>query len=481
MKKCILFLLLLGSSVSLLAQGWLRTPAESPFVCAATEYSATAGCSPAGPASSVNGKVFTPKGDLRILVIYAGFNNIVENIRTGDQPLSGWPVLFSDVENIARSIDIKVPTYVDSISGAMPGVFFSDTTEFAVYCIPADTTNMSLSRYYYDMSGGKFRIMADAYKDPVTGKPVRINIDPSGATQWRDLNRKVIQQMKAQDPGFDWSPYDKRTNWTDYQCDNSLSNPDGKPDYVVIVYRWSGGWGVQPLSGMQNWTGSGGAYSILNGLDTVSYNGYTFDNAGYTLPNGGGNGIGGFVHELAHELFSAPHIMGANGEPGAYFHTPSAGWGMATTTVTNLSANAWERWLLGWGENRANFVNANIESQGAIQNGGVYTLQDFITTGDAMRIRIPGSTQYLWIENHQKKSLWDHNPWAGDVQSLKGEIIPDMEKGIYMYVENILPARSAIALDMINKTNGLKSSKRPGQLRLYPFSIRQQEPGILLG
>jgi hypothetical protein len=414
------------------------------------------------PNFSPYGKVFTPKGKLRILVIYAGFSNTRTNpqgalIKVGDQNLDGWNNEYYD--NLDSALGVSVPTYVDPITGAMPTSFFSDTTAFATYCVPSDTTNLSISRYYYDMSLGKFKIMADVFKDSASGKPIRINIDPTGASNWATLCNRVMQKMKLIYPTFDWSPYDQRTNNPFYKCDNSITGPDMKPDYVVMVFRYSSGWAVQPVSGMQSWVGSRGAYSVLRGLGGINYNGYTFDESGYTLPSGAGSGIASFVHELGHELFSAPHILGANGTAGERFYIPSAGWGMATTLITNLSANAWERWLLGWTQNTANGVNADIEDQGDLINGGIYTLRDFITTGDAVRVKIPGTQQHLWIENHQKKSVWDHQPWRIYSPSIDGEKIPDMEKGIYMYVEDVLPARESITTQLVanmNAVNGIK-------------------------
>ena len=75
------------------------------------------------------------------------------------------------------------------------------------------------------------------------------------------------------------------------------------------------------------------------------------------------------------------------------------------------SCNGYERWRLGWYP-----VNNNYQIECDGQNGEIstqfsgeriYNLRDFVTTGDAIRIKLPykdtesSSEQYIWLENHQ--------------------------------------------------------------------------------
>ncbi len=98
-------------------------------------------CNPSGTNDSRNGGVFTPKGDIRILIVYAGFDNIVNGKKLGDQFVDRW-----DAGNFQDSLAVStnVPNYVDRITGAMPGQLFGDTSEFALYCTPT-SINKSLS------------------------------------------------------------------------------------------------------------------------------------------------------------------------------------------------------------------------------------------------------------------------------------------------------------------------------------------------
>lgn len=454
----LLFGIILGN-VS--AQSWLRSPGTEEF-CAIIDTSSE---SFVAGNYSPNGKVFTPKGTIRVLVIYAGFSKRTvdannDSLKLGDQPLDGWPN--EEYKEMLLPLSKQVPTFISPTTGAMPTVLFQDTSQFATYCIPTDTTNKSISRYYYEMSNGKFKLIGDVFKDSTTGYPIRVNVDPTGVTGWHQMNAKVINKMKQMYRTFDWSPYDNRRNMPKFQFSNDTTNGDMKPDYVIIVYRYSVDWPVQPFPGANQLSNSG-AYSVLDGLSGINYNGYTFDGAGYTAPSGGGNSIGGFVHELGHELFSGPHYMGGGACAGNRFYMPHSGWGMVTAINTNAGANAWERWLLGWTDVEANGYHSNIESADSLVNGGVYTLRDFLKTGDAIRIRIPGTNQHLWIENHQKKTVWDYTPWGKqDVVSPFNdglEEIPNMEKGVYMFVEDILSSRDQISTDMVfnmNKVGGIR-------------------------
>jgi len=406
----------------------------------------------AGP----NGQVFTPKGNLKVLTIFAGFNDDASGgVFDEDQALSGWgnPTHPNNPTPI-----LAIPTTLMTDPDKW---MYDELNEFGngVY---------NLSEFYSEMSMDSFKMYGDILKDPVSNQFVRIDIDPTGTSSWYGRNTKVMNRMQQLYPNFDWSSYDSRTNKPDFQYNNSdpiLSPPDFKPDYVVIIYRYNRRWGSQPVLGMQNWTGSGGAYASLNGLSGINYNGYTFDGAGFTMPSGSDMPTGKlplFVHELAHVLYSCPHQSGVNGTIGNHFSVPSTGWGMMTNTIKiNFTANAWERWLLGWIDLTAGADNTDIQTAVDLApTNGIYTLGDFVRTGDVIRIKIPNSTdQFLWLENHQGLSIFDVKPWEGNDLSPNGELIPPMSKGLYMYKEAIHADRNNVSTGMVydlNKVNGIK-------------------------
>ena len=337
---------------------------------------------------------FTPKGDLRVLIICAGFGAPYDNYA-----VSGW----AEGSN----------TFPTCLTDPTQRPFYSNPSDFN-NPLPIDGVR-NISRYYYEMSGGQFRLMADLF-------PHRINIDASDITEtdldgWFQINLKVLETMKTQYPNFDWSPYDKRKNKSRYLFDSSdvITNPsDNKPDYVVFLYRFAlSGWPQYPISGMEKWRGG----AIGNSRATIypkglAYNGYTFDKgSGYIHYASISDFSEIFIHETAHNIYNCPHYANANGVAGYYFYGQN-GWGAIKHFgwTPFACANGWERWYLDWIENiEANGVNTDIKSATDLNPTGEYTLRDYLTTGDVLRLKIPngtGKNQYLWLENHQGLSIF---------------------------------------------------------------------------
>ena len=91
---------------------------------------------------------------------------------------------------------------------------------------------------------------------------------------------------------------------------------------------------------------------------------------------------------------------------------------MGAANSSLLTACAWDRDRLGWyTKEAANKIHA-VDPAGHELNGdidplsgdtGFYVLRDFVTTGDALHIRMPfipedEHPQWLWLENHQTES-----------------------------------------------------------------------------
>jgi hypothetical protein len=365
-----------------------------------------------------NGGCFTPKGDLRALIIFASFGGPYDQ-----QNIEGWP------------ISSAFPDW--ATSAIKP--FYSTEAEFTNSS--SDNNYHSASKFYYDMSNSsnRFRLFVDYY-------PNRIIIDASSSKSWADLNKKVIDKITS----FNWSPYDRRNNDPNYQNDYSGYSPDHKPDFVIICYRFAYEWTNLPVSDMKTWCGGCNGYAGLDGVYGMSSNGYTLTSAGFTHVTGANQSMQMFIHETGHSLFNAPHYNGNNGVAGDYFYVPIAGWGLMTFN-TYTCALGWERWILDWVPNiSANGVNADIKSASDLNSDGIYTLRDFITTGDMIRIKVQNGAaqnQYLWIENHQGKSVFDNNFHA---PSFCGANVPISPRGIIAYVETVNDNKYSIS----NYTHG---------------------------
>jgi len=330
--------------------------------------------------SSFNGYVHTPKGDLHILVIFVRYENrsLMSN--------SGWP---------DETREGVLPRMAD---GAINQLFNTDPET-----IGNEAQIPNLSDYYYKMSGGTFRITADIFpvQVPVSYVPPTIN---NFFSRQLKMNFDAIKWITENYPDFDWSKYDNRTNNPYFANDNQDTPPDSILDYVVFMHRAQGSTGA----------GSPGSISIPDSPFKIR-DGHT----GIQSYADAEHNWLYFKHEFAHNLYRCPHYLGANSADGLRYYTQK-GWGlMAAWHAPFFTTNAWEKWWLGW-----------LEPTEITQNG-TYTLKDMMEGREAVRIQIPGTQDYLWIENHQKKDTWwDRKMFFNSLSQRQ----PLSASGIYMYV-----------------------------------------------
>lgn len=324
------------------------------------------------------GNVHTPEGDLHMLVIFIRYEN-VDLMRGSKQ----WPD--STGEN-------QLPKFA---RGETNGFFHDNPEDIGV------VRKKNISDYYYTMSGGKFRISGDIYPVQVPIKYIPQRRNNYFARQGQ-MNQAAINWIAENDPDFDWSRYDNRTNRPAYKRSNTNTPPDSILDYIIFMHRAPGSTGMGSSSNLGI---PGSSYRIMDGHTGIKSYTNTKHNWLY------------FKHEFAHNLFSCPHYMGANSADGDRFYTQK-GWGlMAAWHAAFFTTNAWEAWWLGW-----------IDVQ-EVDSSGIYTLQDYVTGRDALRIRIPGTDDYLWLENHQKIDPWDEKMFFKDPNQGHPQILP----GIYGY------------------------------------------------
>jgi len=382
-------------------------------------------------ANSINGNAFTPRGEMRVLIIYAGFTNDKETSSLG----LVWPY------------DDGINPPGKSFPSNTWDLFYDDYSDFSL-----SNTDNSISNYYYQMSlqsGNPLKIIAGVF-------PERINVPGTINTQWGTYANWVYDSIQAKYPGYDFSAFDSRTNGPNYQYDNSdtINHPhDNKIDFTILIFRYSRNCTTDPAgpSTLCNTAYSGNSVAGIiphQFTDTLGNPTYSISSInGYrTHPGFFGINKTTFLHEVAHTNYGSPHINAANNAVGSYFYN-DFGWGMMKGGGPNVfdCANGWERWYNGWIELTAgsNQVNTQIDAISDLQNGGVYTLRDFITTGDVIRVKLPNvSNQYLWLENHTGKNNFDkRSGWAnnGATPSLP---YPPEPRGLVGYVEGVRYART---------------------------------------
>ena len=168
------------------------------------------------------------------------------------------------------------------------------------------------------------------------------------------------------------------------------------------------------------------------------------------------NPTGIVQHEISHSFFgpNSFHTSGGNHRRSSEympFLSIQGGYGlMGGSGSTLVSCNGYERWRMHWihKSNRNNNdwwivardtddkpINADISREDGPQT---FILRDFVTYGDAVRIRLPykdsdnSSNQYIWLENHQS----GRNGKLDFLQySINMECRPSNVAGVYAYYQ----------------------------------------------
>ncbi|MDR2056789.1 MAG: hypothetical protein LBP83_00595 [Dysgonamonadaceae bacterium] len=228
--------------------------------------------------------------------------------------------------------------------------------------------------------------------------------------------------------------------------------PDSKIDFINFLCR----------NTTKTYGGLSGSSGLAGGVpsDSIIINGQRYGyNTGIYASVGPGDITEHqspiLIHEFAHLLLgsNAFHTSGGTTDNTLYENTfigKQEGYGLFGHSI--LSCNAFERWRLGWrgaSNNAYPVASNNADSDvGKFTGEKTFVLRDFVTYGDAIRIKLPykdntqASNQYIWLENHQ----------CGENNKIDGYVYPgsngcrDMEgTGIYAYYQ--------VGKDILESTN----------------------------
>ena len=124
-------------------------------------------------------------------------------------------------------------------------------------------------------------------------------------------------------------------------------------------------------------------------------------------------------HELSHPLIGNNDFHAAGGGNQVdYWIQSTGGWCCLGLSGSSLQCcSGWDRQRMGWfvpnspyeitahDSDNISFVNGDLKATNP-NDAGIYYLRDFVTTGDAIRIKLPfldsinEYSEYLWLENH---------------------------------------------------------------------------------
>jgi len=266
--------------------------------------------------------------------------------------------------------------------------------------ITTNSTNYNLTHYYKVMSMNHFNIIGTCYNiiTPYTR-------DEYIAMKYKrgQINRQILELL---DEEIDFVNYD---NWQKNGYFNQNWGGDGYVDMIVMIYRnisldkpnpnqyakdLDFDDGTNLFTGEAS-LGNGGILYVDEGDKHIDLGHYfsSYHISGITLACGN-KGIAYVRNIVVHEL--GHHLLGGN-----EYHATAGSWGMmAQWGSRSQMINAFERHRLGW----ITALQFNYTPNGNISLG------DFITTGDALRIKIPNSNpeRFYYLENHQRISELDN-------------------------------------------------------------------------
>ncbi len=371
------------------------------------------------------------EGEVRVLLVFAEMDcapcaspdpNNPNIYNACHDPHPGWPT--GDVPPDAG--DYFYPSVADITTANAPGGY--------------------ITKYFYDMSMGEYKVVGDYYEDIIT-------VDCNNATNVSSAATDVISQLNNL-PGSLVTKNGYPLSYFDAFGGEGTSvhtpGPNGVLDVVIIVFRNLPWWGGQTGYGVSSWWG---ANHVIDG--------YNMKMGAYFNAKSSGTGAMDFViAEYFHGMYGSNNWHLGSGAGTHSFFTKTAAYGLANQGGQTNVACGWDRQFTKWFSPSGQYftyagiqafaktmsisaLDANgIEASSDISiethpNGATFKLRDFIRYGDAIRIKLPHinwenigdvKNQYLWIENHQKLSSFDKGQFEGQGCHSFG-------KGIRMYVE----------------------------------------------
>jgi hypothetical protein len=326
---------------------------------------------------SENGWHLSPHGTIRVLVLFAEIE-YDKNPDKDPQP-----------KGADHWLKGKLPTWKDEVFDAMPRA----------------SPNAMVTRYYHDISMGQYVVLGD-YVDQqlVLKESEHANLQSAGSLSGAAV--KEANKLGTLHTAHNLSVADFDL-WRDggkagLPKVNAPDDPHSY-DHVMVILRNS------TLTHGQGSTDAGSSGKLF---------GYESDTQSRF---GGMNALPFEIlkHEFNHLLLGGNNFHSGGGNASqfqSYFIPLQGGWSMMGAASSSLlTCSGWDRDRLGWRpEGSPHRITAHTGT-GAMTNGdldplagdtGIFMLRDFVTTGDALRIKLPylpedEFPQWIWLENHQ--------------------------------------------------------------------------------
>jgi hypothetical protein len=359
---------------------------------------------------SKNGYILPVNGHLHILVVFAEVGYVTENDPSPDGT-KDWK-------------KGKLPVWKDQLFDPHP----------------TNAPISIVSSFFYEASFGNYIVTGDYLINP-ENPDAPILISSSGR-----LTSATVLEKASAGSGFitknNFQPQDF-DRWTMTHIGHPKTTPSAdnpmKYDHIMIIVR-----NATYPSNLSGWTSSRSGGRLF-GYESDTY---SFFCTHQYLP------FNILLHEYSHMLFGGNnfHAGGSHSKKAGHSYFPhiQCGWGMMGAAWKSfLTPNAWERRRLGWKPATKRYEISALDSSGTNEvstdldpvntlHQGVYVIRDFMSTGDAVRIRLPqlpGNVfqQWLWIENHQTRSR--NNSRFDQFQYEDEDCMDKATPGLYMYIQ----------------------------------------------
>lgn len=304
---------------------------------------------------------------------------------------------------------------------------------------PLESPHGMVSRFFHEASFGDFDVCGDVLVNP---------LHPEQPFQYASTGRIDVSQLlnAAVENGFTTKnnlPPDSFDLWAKVgggmpKKARDVTQPLSY-DHIMIIVRNS--------SYPANLAGyaSAGNISAKGPVRTDSYSLFSTHGA---FP------LHILLHEFNHLILGGNNVHCCGGNHSAsgsqYFMSFQGGWGMMGAANKSLmTCNAWDRYKLGWKPEEKTQLISSIDRSGKEINSDfdfsnnanidtLIVLRDFVTSGDAIRIRLPGIPdneyqQWLWIENHQTSEF--NNSLFDQFQYESSGCTDFAKPGLYAYIQ----------------------------------------------
>jgi hypothetical protein len=254
-----------------------------------------------------------------------------------------------------------------------------------------------------------------------------------------------------------------------------IKKPDGRIDLLYIVWRNN-----RFLYGTSTGPNAGYGVTVCNGRPCRDMAG-TNNMSSFNAAHPDNHAFGMAITEHLHGLFGGNHWHAAGGKGIHTFLGTPATFGLCSQmSATMLSACAWDRWMLHWQHpNKKYLVSAldskyqEVKTEGYTQQNSprnaVFYLRDFLPSGDAIQIKLPGfdwkktgdvKNQYIWLEYHSLQNRFEDYASESCSDNNKGKFT-NGAPGIFAYYQ--------VGKDMKSGTYDIHSSdiRHPNGLASY--------------